>query len=246
MVKVLPIAGLLMMLCLPSCGHSALPSSKPPTRRTLPPAVAKFRDTVTKMEAKEALAEGVREFGEPSRDVGSGLSIPEWNLDGGVLEVHPLVGPTFRFDDGTIVWLIPTRNPAEENVLQDFEMTTPANPANHGTRFWIGDVRITKNRLYHYTDSGMNRHDRGDQSGNSFLNHPDGRIEVIWTKGIDANSCLESLGERQIANLRFVANDGKTAFEAGVVSSDQIRRLSILGPTFEMDRGWVHYWLKEE
>jgi hypothetical protein len=69
-------------------------------------------------------------------------------------------------------------------------------------------------------------------------------VEIGWEKGVDAERMLESLGERQIARLRFVSNDGKAKFECNVASSAESRRLSIRASSFEMDAGWRHYWSK--
>jgi hypothetical protein len=196
------------------------------------------------MNAKETLTEAIHEFGQPSRDVGSGLSIPEWDIAGGVLRVHPLGGPTFRLPNGKIIWLIRTTNLAGDNLHQDFEMTTLPDLANHGTRFWIGDVHITHDGTYHYVDSGSNPYERSDQSSNFFLHYPNGHVEIIWLGGISAASRLETLGDNQIAVLRFIAKDGKTKLESRVVSSDQTRMLSIVGPTFEMEQSWLQFWLR--
>jgi hypothetical protein len=210
----------------------------------LPSAVERFRGRVAAMNAKEVLEEATAEFGKPTRDVGSGLSIPQWDIAGGVLTVHPLKGPTFRRVGGSVVWLIPTTNAARENLLQDFEMTTLPDPTRSGTRFWIGNIRISKDEAYRYVDSGSNRDNRGDQSNNFFIHHPVGHLEITWRKGVDAQSELEALGEGKIARLRFISSDRQAVFECDVVSSVESRRLTIVGPSFRLRAGWVHFWPK--
>jgi len=235
---------LLAMLSCPCRAATTEPTTAP--SEPLPAAVAQFRDKIAAMNATQVLAEAVAEFGRPARDAGSGLRIPQWDVAGGTLTVHPGNGPTFRTAAGRIAWLMPTSNPAGENVLQDFEMTTLPDPANHNTTFWIGNVHLTKDGTYHFTDSGSNLSQRGDQSGNFFIQHPDGRVEIVWPAQIDGNSRLEDLGDRQIARMHFVAGDGKNDFECAVTSSTQHRRLSISAASFEMERGWLHWWPRAE
>jgi hypothetical protein len=241
MHKYTVILVLAMALCL-SCQPSATPPSATAPSAALPAAIESFQSKVAPMDANAVLAEATTEFGQPSRDIGSGLSIPQWDIAGGVLTVHPLVGPTFRTANDRIVWLIPTSNPVSDNLLQDFEMTTLPDPANHGTRFWIGNVHITKDGTYRYVDSGSNLRERGSQSSNFFMKHPEGRVEIIYPTGVAAHSNLEDLGERQIATLRFVARDGIPPFECSVASSAQSRRLSIVGSSFQMEAGWLNFW----
>lgn len=238
------IVAILTLSCLMYCGHSMAgsPTSSPSVR--LPPVAESFRDKVKQMNADDMQAEAKREFGEP-RDIGSGLSVPEWHIAGGDLIIHPLRGPTFRFADGKLIWLLPTSNAAQENLLQDFEMDTPPDPKMHGNQFWIGNVQISKDQHYQYVDSDSNLHNREDQSGNFFIHHPEGHIEIIWPKGIDAKSHLEDLGNREVARIRFVATDGKSTLEAGIKSSDQTRTLTLSGATYELQCGWKHYWLTQ-
>jgi hypothetical protein len=219
--------------------HDPSPRTSPAS--DLPAPVEQFKAQIADMDAHQVLEAAVAQFGKASRNVGSGLSIPQWDIAGGVLTVHPLVGPTFR-KAGRTTWLIPTSNPAQENLLQDFEMTTLPDPKNHGTQFWIGTVRITREGTYRFVDGGSNHRDRGDQSSNFFMTHTEGRVEIVWDHGVHAQSHLESLGQRQIARLRFTSKDGDARLECGVSSSAESRRLSIIASSFEMNAGWLHYW----
>lgn len=242
MIKLTSILALATAFCLTACQthtNARLPTS---SSIDLPPGVGKFQTSIAAMNANEVLAAATAEFGQPSRDIGSGLSIPQWDIADGVLTIHPLTGPTFRKADGRVVWLMPTTNPVRDNLLQGFKMTTRPDPQNHGTRFWIGNVQITTHGAYRYTDSGSNLRDRGDQSGNFFVKHPEGRVDIIYPVGVDTHSRLEVLGERRIASLRFIPSDGSSAFECSVASSAQARRLSIIGASFEMEAGWLNFW----
>src|SRR5262249_8881548 len=103
---------------------------------------------------------------------------------------------------------------------------------------------ITPDETYRFVDSGTNLRDRGDQSRNFFMNHPEGRLEIAWDQGVDAQSQLETFGQRQIARRRFTSTASKEVRECNLISSAESRRLCIVAPSFEMDAGWLHHWSK--
>jgi hypothetical protein len=220
----------------------------PTTNASLPelidPRLEAFRGHIGRMDADQVLNAAIEHFGAPTRHVGSGILTPQWNLQGGVLSVHPTLGPTFVTHVGRTIWLIPTTNLAEENILRDYEMATLPDPANHGTRMWIGNLRIARDCTYRYTDSGMGLN-IGDQSNNFFVKHPQGRVRVIWPADVNAQSKLESLGVREVARLHFTSDDGATG-EFAVTSSPESRRLTITGETFVLSAGWLRYWANDE
>src|SRR5947208_659011 len=92
-----------LTLGLASCSSAGDP---PPPMRTTAPAselpreVEEFRGKVARMNADQVLAAATARFGRPSRDAGSGVSIPQWDIAGGVLTVHSSAGPTFRSAGG--------------------------------------------------------------------------------------------------------------------------------------------------
>jgi hypothetical protein len=241
MRKLAIILVLASVLC-PACQSGTPPPAPTSAGAPLPAAIERFQGKVASMNAQAVPAQAIAEFGRPSRDIGSGLSIPQWDVAGGVLTVHPLTGPTFQTADGHRLWLMPTSNPAQDNLLQNFEMTTPPDPKNHGDRFWFGNVRITTDGEYRYTDSGTNLGDRGDQSNNFFIKHPEGRVQIDYAAGVAAHSRLEEVGERQIASLRFIPRDGGPPFECKVASSARSRSLSIAASSFELTARWLNYW----
>ena len=157
------------------------------------------------MDAKAALEEARREFGEPARD-GVGRIHPGVGHCRGSFDGSPVARADLRFGDGETVWLISTDNRAEENVLGEFEMDTLPDPANHGDRVGMGEVHITKDRLYHF---GGNEFDYVQNSlvinwrifffcasGPPRGNHL-GRAGDCRTAG------LKHCGRRRIARLRF-------------------------------------------
>jgi hypothetical protein len=208
----------------------------------LPASVSRFRDQVKDLGPKQVLAAAIAQFGKPTRDLGSGLSIPQWDVAGGTLTVHPGRGPTFQRTRGPVVWLIPTANRAGDQIAQGFEMYSPPDPANHGNQFWIGNVHVSPGMKYEYVDSGSNLQERGNQSRNFFILHPAGRAKIAWSKGVDAGTLLETAGDGEICRVTFTENGGEAAFEAAIVSSAQERQLTIAGPTFVMSAGWLHFW----
>jgi hypothetical protein len=240
-VKLICIFWIVGMLGSASCCSDDDPGSRTSPASNLPAPVEQFKAKIADMDAQQVLEAAAAQFGQPSRNVGSGLSIPQWDIADGVVTVHPLVGPTFRRADKT-TWLIPTSNPARENLLRDFEITTLPDPKNHGTQLWIGTVRITPEGTYRFEDGGSNLRARGDQSSNFFMSHTEGHVEIIWDLGVHAHSHLENLGHRQIARLRFTSKYGDSRLECSVSSSAESRRLSIIASSFEMNAGWLHYW----
>jgi len=70
----------------------------------------------------------IKQFGPAARDVGSGLSIQQWDVDCGVL-TYSLGLARFRSDGGKVVWLTPTVNKALLALTAGtFEMYTPPVP----------------------------------------------------------------------------------------------------------------------
>jgi len=97
----------------------------------------------------------VGRLGQPTRDIGSGISIDQWDVAGGQLTFHPGTGPTFK-KDGKIRWLIRTTNPAATCLFGSYQMTTIPDPANHGNCFWTGDLSLRADGKYQYTKKVLN------------------------------------------------------------------------------------------
>jgi hypothetical protein len=185
----------------------------------------------------------VSRLGPPTRTIGSGLQIEQWDVDGGVLTFHPLTGPTFD-KGGRRTWLMRTSNPAAECLLGRYEMVTLAE-APHGTGYWLGNVSLTADGQYTYTDSEQNREHRAGQRSNFFLLHPKGSFEVIYLSGVTPETRLEEVPDgTAIATVRFVAQDRRSGTAHRIVASPTRRLLAFEGKamSFRMYKGWVNYW----
>jgi hypothetical protein len=244
------VARLAAMAAITLIGLAAVSGCRPATpvvaatsRGTeLPPAIQKLRTVIADMNPKQAEAAVVARFGPPTRRIGSGISIPQWVFPEGILTVHPDRGPTFRFADGRIVWLLPTSNPAGEAILRQFEMDTLPDPANHRTRFYVGAVHITPDRRYRFLRNEFDLAEQGDQSANFFVTHPSGSLQIEWIPGVTADTPLESVAAGPVATLNFVADDGSANYRCVVVSSAQTRRLVVADSTFQLETAWLHWW----
>ena len=188
----------------------------------------------------------VRTFGPPDRDIGSGLSIVQWDFEEGVLTCHPGTGPVFDHKSGERTWLIQTHNPLEENLIGSYEMTTRPDARYHGTRFWIGNLTLRKDRTYVFVDSSQNLDHRAGQENNFFMLHPAGTFRLEFLSGLTAQTLLESVTEQTpIARLRFKARDGHAEKECVIVSYPLGRVLVFDGADelgFCMHKGWNNYW----
>ncbi|MCX9158592.1 hypothetical protein OPU71_20965 [Niveibacterium sp. 24ML] len=188
----------------------------------------------------EVLALIGKRFGPYHRNTGSGLSIPEWEVFGGVLTFHPLTGPFF-YDPRTnkVTGLIPTHNAVRENLLQSYEMTSNAD--KHGTKYWLGNLEFPTSATYRFTKSGLEVDAR-----NFFITYTTGTVAVTLANGITDETLLESLsGSFPIAQLAFTSSDGKEKATYTIVSSEQERGLSFVGATdvgFILDTSWVNFW----
>jgi hypothetical protein len=122
--------------------QSVEPTSDTPGSEVLPTVVAQLRDEIQEMGPEEVYTAIVTPFGKETRNIGSGLSILQWDLKEGSFIFHPLRGPTYCPKTGGVIWLLRTKNLARPNVLQNYEMTTLPDTGNHGTQYWIGNIKI--------------------------------------------------------------------------------------------------------
>ncbi len=74
----------------------------------------------------------VDRVGPPTRHVGSGLRIDQWEIVGGVLTFHPLQGPSFT-KDKVLTRLLTTNNPFADCL---FEVAPESFELNCSVEFW--------------------------------------------------------------------------------------------------------------
>lgn len=217
-----------------------------PAAETLPTAIAQLQTDIRGLRPIQVREAIKKRFGQPSREIGSGIRIPQWDVAGGKLTFHPLRGPTFTTPSGEDHWLLRTTNPARETILSQYEMFRSPDPAGRRPQYWIGDIYLKNDLTYRYEDGGMNLHDRGDQSHNFFILHSIGQVEVEWSKGIKDDTPLESAGDGTIAQLVFHAAVGSASLRCRVVSRTSDRRLQMLpeggNASFSLVGGWKNFW----
>lgn len=182
----------------------------------------------------------VRQFGPHHRDTGSGLSIPQWDVFGGVLTFHPLGGPSF-FDPGTkkVTGLVPTHNTVRENLLRSYEMSSRDD--HRGQQHWLGSLEFPSPTTYRFTKSPLSANAK-----NFFTKYPTGTVVANLARGVADETLLESLeGDVPIAKLIFTSADGQKKAAFSIVSSEQSRSLKFVAPKnndFEMNKGWENFW----
>lgn len=232
-----------LLLCQALSAAKAQPSdlAEPPK------AIQELAARIQGKSAGEVRAAIIERFGNTPRNVGSGVRIEVWQLPEGVLRFHPDVGPTFlNSNTKQKFWLLRTNNSVASNVLQSYEMLTLADPANHGSQSWLGNLEFGSNSTYRFIDSDQNLDHRAAQTENFFIRHPVGTVEVHYVGSTTPDTRLESVKEGAIvAHLAFTSDDHKHTATFSITSSEQKRRL-VFGAnkplSFYMDTGWQSYW----
>jgi hypothetical protein len=236
----------IVLVLAASMAAIGLAQSSQPAAEPLPPQIARLRNEIRGLRPIRVRKLIKSRFGEPTRDLGSGIWIPQWDIAGGKLTFHPLRGPTFTTRSGAVHWLLKTKNPARQTIRCQYEMATRPDPANHGTRFWIGDVYVDKDLNYRFVDGRSNLRERGDQSRNFLMQNPTGRVEVEWAKGINDDTPLESAGDGVIAHLVFHAAKDRASFRCRLTSSAAERSLDLApeqaDQSYQFDGGWKVFW----
>jgi hypothetical protein len=235
------VASLLLCLALPAI------KAQPANVSELPQAIQELAARIQGKSPAEVHAAIIKRFGAAQRNVGSGIRIELWHLPEGELTFHPGVGPTFsNSTTKQRFWLLRTTNPVASNVLQSYEMLTLADPANHGSQFWLGNLEFGSNSTYRFIDSGQNLDHRAAQTENFFLRHPSGIVEVRYVGSNTPDTELESVAEgTTVAHLVFTSSDHKHTATFFITSSERERRL-VFGAdeplSFHMATGWQSYW----
>jgi hypothetical protein len=211
-----------------------------------PKVVQEIATQIQNKNMDEIRAIIVNKLGLPKRDIGSGISIDQWDVPDGVLTLHPMRGPTFvNSKTKKTVWLIRTTNSAGENLLQSYEMTTPPDPNNYGNCSWLGNLSFEADSAYQFNNSGLNTGQRNGPSGNFFMRYPKGKVAVQYISPNTAETLLESVAESAvIANLTFTSADGAHKETFSIKASTQSRRLDFYSEkplSFVMYSSWKNF-----
>lgn len=233
--------GLLLGLLLPMPSHAA----PAPAARGLPAEIERLRSAIAGQSPAEVLGIVTDRFGEPTRDAGSGVRIPEWDLAGGTLTYHPHAG-VFWTAKGDTFPLVTTHNPAGETIFRGYEMVTGPHKKFDGTRFWLGNLTLSREGTYRFADSEANKGQREDQSENFFLSHPTGKCEVKYAAGLTAETLLETLPPgATVAHLTLTSDDGR-ATAVFVLKNDPENMAVDFGgenaAMFRMHTSWANRW----
>ena len=131
-----------------------------------------------------------QQFGPAARDVGSGLSIHQWDVESGVLTYSGGLA-SFQTKGGKSVWLTATVNKALPALTANtFEMTTMPEPQ---MKYWLGNLHLKPNSTYEFVDSGQSLDHRTGHTLNFFMKHPNGRFETRFAPGCTGDTVLEDL-----------------------------------------------------
>ena len=244
--------GVAVILCAAGCawGGSLTPTKVSGTAAAtqpadLPPAINRVRPRLAGKGRDEVLAMLTKEFGPQARDIGSGLSIPQWDMGGGVLQFHPSVGPTFRMKEKT-TWLIATHNPAGANIVGNYEMYTLPDPANHGTSFWIGNLKLSAHGTYRYVPGSIEP--QAKEARNFFVDHAEGTYKIAYAGVLNKESLLEDQADR--ATLATVTFTGKAPTDSAKIQLkvDAAARWLDFAAAGDapmncvMQKSWLEYW----
>jgi len=206
------------------------------------PAIEALIPEIQGKQPEEVRALIVARFGPP-RDLGSGLRIEQWDVDGGALIFHPIEGVTFE-KRGKRTRLIRTTNLAASCLFGDYEMVTlPAG--RHGMTYWLGNVSLLANSRYKYADSRQNLDHRAEQGENFFIRHPIGSAQITYAAGVTPETRLEDLPDgAAVATVTFVGHDGRASNAYRVVAYRTSMSLAFAAEamSFRLRKGWVNYW----
>jgi len=207
------------------------------------PAIEALIPEIQGKQPDEVRALIVARFGPPARNLGSGLRIDQWDVDGGALTFHPVEGVTFE-KRGERTRLIRTTNLAASCLFGNYEMVTlPAGGG--GISYWLGTVSLGADARYKYTDSRQNLDRRAEQRENFFILHPTGSAQITYALGVTPKTRLEDLPDgTAIATVAFVGQDGRSSNAYRLVAYRTSMSLAFEAEamSFRLSRGWVNYW----
>jgi hypothetical protein len=206
------------------------------------PSIESLTKELQEKGPEEVRALIVRRFGPPVRNVGSGLQIEQWDVDGGILTFHPPQGPTFK-KGGRLTRLIHTTNPAALCLFGSYEMVTQKE-GRPAMLYYLGDLSLSADH-YRFTDSRSNLDHRSMQKTNFFMLNPDGTVEVRYASGVRPETRLEDLPDGSpVATVTFVTPTRRSNKTYRIIANRTSMELAFQGEetSFKLTRGWVNYW----
>ena len=214
-----------------------------PAQEKLPPSIERLRSDVRGKAPGEVHALLLQRFGKPSRELGSGLRLPEWDVEGGVLSYSPLAGVFF---DG--VQLIETHNRVAENLKGTWEVTSLPDPKAGGTRTWIGTIELSPNGTYRTTLAPSGRW--FGTGFELFDKYPSGTYSVTYAPGVRGELLLETLNSKQVVvRLELRPSGGQDErVTAEVVAQPSVKQLEWTplkgapAPRAICSKDWEHRW----
>jgi len=207
--------------------------------RDLPMSVQKLAEEIRDKRDDEVSTAITHRFGAPARDVGSGVSIQQWDVESGVL-TYSLGLVSFRVKSRK-VWLTQTLTRALPTLAADtFEMYTRPEPQ---LKYWIGNLSLKENWAYKFVDCGESLDHRTNQSENFFMKHPAGRFVVQFAAGCSADTVIEHLPDATLlCSLTFFPADGSPQASYDIIAYPSERRLAFSTKKrqvrFLMEKGW--------
>jgi hypothetical protein len=223
-------------LCFANCGEGADLTAN---LRDSPASIQNLAKEVQGKVNNDVRAAIVKRFGPPTRDVGSGVSIEQWNIESGVLTYS--LGLASFWRSGRKVWVTQTANKALPTLTENtFEMYTKAEPQ---LKYWIGNVSLKPDLSFEFVDSGQSPDHRTRQSQNFFIKHPAGRFAIQFSAGCSADTILERLPEATVfCNLTFSPADGSPPASYDIIVYPSSRLLAFRTRkrplTFLLEKGW--------
>lgn len=225
-------------LCFADCEQTSK-AAESLSFRNLPASVQKLGEEIRDKKGDEVSTAIAKRFGPPARDVGSGVSIQQWDVESGVLTYS--LGLVSFLAKGRKVWLTQTVNKALPTITADtFEKYTLPEPQ---IRYWIGNLSLRPDSGFKFVDSGESLDHRANQSQNFFMEHPAGRFAVRYAAGCSADTVLERLPEATlVCSLTFFPADGSPEASYDIIAYPSERRLAFSAKKrqlmFLMEKGW--------
>ncbi len=160
---------------------------------------------------REAFGIIVKMYGKANRFLGSGISIAQWDIDGGYVYSHPFFGVSYSkkdydISDSDAVYFINTENKVEENIIGTYRMTSLKNRVKPA-QYWYGYLELEEDGKYFFKDEIWEK-EQIKQRNNFFHNNPKGTYTIEYLNNIKADSLLEEMEEgTMLARIKFVSGN---------------------------------------